>query len=88
MVAMTVALLLGLQFVQVRDDPKRLAWFLTLYFIFFLFVIGRAIFEMFDIVREHVREREAVFKSTFHEGDFPEELGRRVGKVDAESWPE
>lgn len=88
MIAMTVVLLLGVQLVQVQDDPKRLAWFLSLYFVFFLIVIGRAVFEMFDIVREHIRERESVFKATFHEGDFPGELGRRVGKSDAGSWPE
>ncbi len=88
MIAMTVVLLLGVQFVEVRDDPRRLAWFLTLYFVFFLIVIGRAILEMFDIVREHVRERESAFRKAFHEGDFPEELGRRVNKADAGSWPE
>lgn len=88
LIAMVVVLLLGVQFVEIQDDPKRLAWFLTLYFVFFLIVIGRAIFEMLDIVREHVRERESVFRKAFHEGDFPEELGRRVSKADAGSWPE
>jgi hypothetical protein len=88
LLAMTVAIFLGVQYVEVRDDPKRFAWFLGLYFIFFLIVIGRAVLEMFDIVREHIREREAVFKSTFCEGDFTEELGRRVSKGEAGSWPE
>ena len=88
MLAMTVALFLGVRFAQSLDDPKRLAWFLSLYFVLFLFVIGRALFEMLDILREHIRERESVFKSTFHDGDFADELGRRVGKTDAGSWPE
>ena len=88
MLAMTVALVLGVQIVEIRDDPKRLAWFLALYFVFFLMVIGRAVFELFDIVREHVRDREAIFRRTFAEGDFATELGRRVGKSDAGSWPE
>jgi hypothetical protein len=88
MLAMVVALILGLQIVGVREDPKGLAWFLALYFVFFLMVIGRAIFEIFDIIREHVREREAVFRKTFADGDFSAELGRRVGKADGGSWPE
>ncbi len=88
MIAMIVALLLGVRIIEVRGDPRGLAWFLALYFVFFLLVIGRAVFELFDIVREHVRDREAVFRTTFAEDGFSGELGRRVGKSDGGSWPE
>jgi uncharacterized membrane protein YesL len=88
MIAMTVALFLGAQMAQVRDDPKKFAFLLSLYFVFFLVIIIRAVLEFFDIVREHVRDREAIFRKTFGEGDFSVELGRRVGKTDAGSWPE
>lgn len=88
MVAMLVALLLGGQVVYVRDDPKKFAFLLSLYFIFFLVVIVRATLEFFDVIRQHVREREGLFRETFTEDGFAAELGQRVGEHDAESWPD
>ncbi len=88
MVAMIVVLLLGAQFVNVRDDPKRFAFFLSLLFIFFAVVITRALVDFFDVIREHLREREGIFRETFTKDGFTEELGRRVAKGDPGSWPE
>jgi hypothetical protein len=88
MVAMIVVLVLGVQFVYVRDDPRRFAIFLSMYFIFFLVVIARALVDFFDVIREHVREREGLFRETFAKDGFSEELGRRVSKGDPGSWPE
>ena len=76
--AMLVVILLGVQMVYVFEDPRRLALFLALNFTFFLFVIFRATLECFDILREHIRDREHLFQSVFCEDDFAEELGRRV----------
>ncbi len=88
MVAMVVALLMGGQIVYVRDDPKKFAFLLSLYFIFFLVIIVRAVLEFFDVVRQHVREREGLFRETFAKDGFAAELGQRVGEQDADSWPE
>lgn len=88
MVAMLVALLLGAQVVYVRDDPKRFAFFLSLYFVFFLMIIVRAVLEFFDVIREHVREREGLFRETFAEDGFSAELGERVSRREVDSWPD
>ncbi len=86
--AMLVVLILGAQVWYVIEDPKGFAFFLSLYFVFFLVVIGRAVADMFDIVREHVRDRERIFKDTFANDGFAQELGQRVSKGDRSSWPE
>lgn len=88
MAAMLVVLVLGAQVWYVIEDPRGFAFFLSLYFIFFLVVIGRATVDMFDIVREHMRDRERLFRDTFADDGFSQELGRRVAKGDRSSWPE
>lgn len=88
MAAMLVVLVLGAQVWYVIDDPKGFAFFLSLYFVFFFVVIGRATVDMFDIVREHVRDRERLFRDTFTGDGFSQELGQHVAKGDRSSWPE
>ena len=88
MFAMIVALILGAQIGYVRDDPKRFAFVLSLLFIFFMVVIARAVVDFFEVIREHLREREGLFRETFTKDGFSEELGRRVAKGDPGSWPE
>lgn len=86
--AMIVALLLGVQVVKVLDDPRQFAFLLSLYFVFFMVVIARATMDLFDVIREHVREREGVFRETFTRDGFANDLGQRVAKGDRGSWPE
>lgn len=78
--AIVAVLLLGGQIYFIQDDPKQFAFFLSLYFIFFFVVIFRAILDVFDIARQHIRERERVFSSTIGDPEFAEELGRSVAK--------
>jgi len=86
--AMLIVLLLGVQIVYIKEDPKRFAFFLSLYFLFFLVVIARAVVDFFDVIREHMREREGLFRETFAKDGFADELGARVGKGNRDSWPE
>ncbi len=86
--AMLAILILGVQFVYVLEDARQFAFFLSLYFVFFLVVIARATVDFFDVVREHLREREHLFRDTFAKDGFAEELGQRVAKGDRDSWPE
>jgi len=88
LVAMVAVLVLGVQIVYVLDDPRRFAFFLSLYFVFFLVVIARATMDLFDVMREHVRERESLFRETFAKDGFAEALGQRVAKGERDSWPE
>ncbi len=78
--AMLAVVLLGVQVVFVRDDPKRFALFLSLNFIFFFVVMYRAIIDAFEIFRKHFRERENLYQETIGEDSFVSELGRRASE--------
>ncbi len=80
LLAMVLVLLMGGQIVYVKDDPKRFAFFLSLYFIFFIVLIFRAILDCFDIVREHFRKSEGLLRETFTEDEFAARLGRSVAE--------
>ncbi len=88
LVAMVAALVLGVQIVYVLDDPRQFAFFLSVYFVFFLIVIARATMDFFDVIREHVRERESLFRETFLKDGFAQELGQRVTQGERDNWPE
>jgi hypothetical protein len=82
--AIVVVVFFGVQFVYIRDDPKRLAFFLALNFIFFFVVMYRAIVECIEIVREHFKENEQIFRSTLGDEEFTADLGRRVAESEKE----
>lgn len=83
--AIVIVVLLGAQIVYVRDNPKQFALFLALNFIFFFVVLFRALVDAFEIVRDHFRAREAVYRSTLGDPEFTRELGKRVAESD-EPW--
>lgn len=78
--AMFIVVLLGSQIVYVWDDPKEFAFFLSLNFVFFFVVTYRALVDFFEIARDHLRERESVFRNTLGEPEFVRELGRSVAE--------
>ena len=78
--AIAIVVLFGVQFVYIRDDSKHLAFFLSLNFIFFFVVMYRAVVECIEIVREHFKENEQVFRSTLGDEEFIADLGRRVAE--------
>ena len=80
LIAMIVVLLLGVQIVHVRDNPRQFAFFLSLLFVFFFAVMVRAIVDFVEIVRSHFSEGERIFRSTLGEEEFIAELGRRVNE--------
>lgn len=88
LVAMIVALLFGVQIAKVLDNPRQFAFLLSLYFVFFLVVIARATMDLFDVIREHVRDHEGVFRETFARDGFAQELGQHVAKSERGSWPD
>lgn len=78
MLAMLAAVCLGAPMLRAIDDPKRFAFYLSLYFIFFLVVLCRAVYDFFEIGRRHFKEREEVFRETLGEKDFVSHLSQRV----------
>jgi hypothetical protein len=84
MAAMFVVSLLGVQVVQAWDNPRRVALYLAIYFIFFAAVIFRALLECMDIMRERVTAQQQLFRGTLGDGAFNQLLGRRVSQHKAD----
>lgn len=80
LLAMIVMLVLGARIIQVRDDPRQFALFLSLYFIFFFVLIFRAVFDAFEIARDHFRKKEGLFRETFAADGFADRLGSSVAR--------
>ncbi len=80
LLAIIVVLLLGLQIVHVRDNPRQFAFLLSLLFIFFFAVMVRAIVDFGEITRTHFAERHKLYRTTLGEDEFVSELGRRVAE--------
>ena len=78
MIAIFAVVLLGSQVVYIWEDPKRLALFLSLNFLFFFVVAYRAIVDFFEIIRGHFREGESVFRDTLGDEEFVKKLGQKV----------
>lgn len=93
LIAIFVVSLLGIQVVYAANDPKKLAFFLTLNFIFCFVVMYRALADAVDILKEHRRAKRELYDSTIGDDRFTHELGDRVqrerqaagGHLD---WPE
>lgn len=80
MFAILVVVLLGSQVVYIKEDPKKLAFFLALNFVFFLVVVYRAIVDFFEITRNHFQENEKLFRTTLGDEEFTAKLGTRVSE--------
>ena len=78
LLAIIVVLVLGLQIVHFRDDPRRFAFFMTLFLIFFFAVLVRAIVDFIEIVKQWFTERERLYRLTLGEKNFVDKLGRGV----------
>ena len=76
--AMLFVALSGVHVVRVWGQPRQAAFYLALYFVFFAAVIVRGLMECMELIRENLRERQQLFRSTLGDADFAEKLGRRV----------
>ena len=76
--AILVVMVLGLQMITVRDDPKQFALYLTLMLVFFFVVIARAMVDCVEIWRRGFSERERLFKDTLGDDEFVAKLSERV----------
>ena len=75
-----VVLLLGMPLARDGKDPRRLALFLTLMFIFIAVIAVRALVDFIEILRRRRKERAQIFRSTLGDQEFAQELGRRVAE--------
>ncbi len=82
LLAVFIVTVLGTQVVHIRDDPMRLAQFLTINLLFFYLVIAWAIVDCGRIFRSYIREREAAFKHTLGEEAFVQQLRENLDSRD------
>lgn len=80
LLALFVALPLGTQMIGAREDPRRFALFVTLHLVFLFAVLVRAVFDIAEIARDHLKERERLYRTTLGEREFARELGERVSR--------
>lgn len=76
LLAIPLVLILGVHMIEFRENPVRFLLVLSLLFLFFGIVALRAVADLFDIARRHVREKP--FQETLGDADFISELGNRV----------
>ncbi|MBP8128386.1 MAG: hypothetical protein KA184_02315 [Candidatus Hydrogenedentes bacterium] len=73
-----LVMLLGLQMVTSRDNPRRFALVLSLMFLFFGILLLRAVMDLFDIARRRLREERDSFRDTLGDKSFTNALRRRI----------
>ena len=78
LLAIPVALVLGVHILDMRERPKEFAIYLGIFFLFFFVIMHRAIVDFIDISRKHFMEQERVFRSTLGDTEFATRLGERV----------
>lgn len=78
LLAMPVVLLLGVQMLRHREDPRRFALILALLFIFFGILVYRALMDVLEIGRKNLAEQRRTYKETLGAEEFVSKLGNRV----------
>lgn len=78
LLAVFVMLPLGTVMIDAREDPRKFALYVVLHLVFLFVVMIRAVYDIAEIGRDHLRERERLMQSTLGESGFIKELGRRV----------
>lgn len=73
-------MLLGLHQILLTDSPKRVAFVLSLMFVFLGVVALRALVDAFEIARKHLHDQRRTFQETLGSDEFTRELGDRVGR--------
>lgn len=85
MLAIVLALVLGASGFEDLENPKRLAFTLTLFTVFFAVVVYRAVVDALEIARRFFREKDEVFHHVFSRDDFSAQLGDRVAERESKS---
>ena len=75
---MLAVLCLGAPMLRATGDPKRFAFYLSLFFVFFLVVLCRAVYDLFEIAQRHFKEKENLYRTTLGEQEFVAQLSERI----------
>ncbi|MBI1321268.1 MAG: hypothetical protein GC168_20270 [Candidatus Hydrogenedens sp.] len=78
LLAIPVALLAAVNLLENRDSPVQFATTVGLLVAFFGVVMLRAVADVFDITRDHLRGRREVARGTLFQPEFAKALGEKV----------
>jgi len=84
LLAIPFVLLLSMHAFLNREDVYMLAFGLSILFIFFGVLLVRAIMDVLEITRFHLRESGRAYRETLGSKEFTHELGERVDKAKRE----
>lgn len=83
--ATILALVLGVSGFDDLQNPKRIAFTMTLFVVFFGAVVYRALIEALEISRNFRKEQDVLMQKVFTRDDFASDLGKRVSEQESES---
>lgn len=81
LLATPFVLLLSMHAFISKEEPLRIAFGLSMLFVFFGILLLRAIMDVFEIGRYHLRESGRAYRETLGNEEFTHELGERVDKA-------
>jgi len=76
--AIVVVVLMGLNYVFVKDNPERFAGFLMMNFLFFFIAVVLAIDDIVRIITASVKQRNEIYSDTLGDQEFCEQLREEV----------
>ena len=82
LLAIIVMLLLGIKGFSDLEDPRKLAFTMVVFMIFFAAVVYRALVDAVDIARKHFREDGTLMNDVFERDGFSTTLNRRQQKTE------
>ena len=76
--AIVVVVLMGLNYVFVKDNPERFAGFLMMNFLFFFIAVVLAIDDIVRIITASFKQRNEIYSDTLGDQEFRNQLREEV----------
>ena len=76
--AIVVVVLVGLNYIFVKDNPERFAGFLMMNFLFFFIAVVLAIDDIVRIITASVKQRHEIYSETLGDQEFCDQLREEV----------
>ncbi len=76
--AIVVVVLMGLNYIFVKDNPERFAGFLMMNFLFFFIAVVLAIDDIARIITASVKQRHEIYSDTLGDQEFCNQLREEV----------
>ena len=83
--AIILMLVLGAPGFADLDDPRKLAFTMVVFLIFFGAVVYRALIDAFDIARKHYREGATLISDVFERDGFAQQLHEKLAEQETKN---